>query len=172
MPSFSSSGPSPPQSPTRQFTVRPTSQHAPMTPSRLREAMVISPEDITIESTSPEANNHPADHPSSSSDLPPKSSQAQSPVVQPIASEEGPDVQGTIAEPTEEQIDSRTHLLEAYHRDRICGSRNCNHGTFSPRVPSMRSSRSSISSLDGLGGPDSGSIGEDGGSVDRTRRIF
>lgn len=46
---------------------------------------------------------------------------------------------GYIAEPTQMDEDERTQLLESYHNPHICGLRDCNHGTFSPRAPSIRS---------------------------------
>lgn len=47
--------------------------------------------------------------------------------------------QGFVAEPNEMEENERTRLLQSYHDPRICGLKNCNHGTFSPRAPSLRS---------------------------------
>lgn len=61
------------------------------------------------------------------------------------------EAEGFVAEPTEIEQDERTRLLEGYHDPRICGLRNCNHGTFSPRAGSIRSYTNS-SILHGFGG--------------------
>ena len=61
------------------------------------------------------------------------------------------EAEGFVAEPTEIEQDERTRLLENYHDPRVCGLRNCNHGTFSPRAGSIRSYTNS-SLLNGLGG--------------------
>jgi len=60
--------------------------------------------------------------------------------------EEGLYVRGEIVEPTAEEVNARTSLLGNYHHNRVCGLRNCNHGTFSPRASSIHSDRSSVSS--------------------------
>lgn len=49
------------------------------------------------------------------------------------------EAQGYVAEPSRIEEDERTRLLESYHDPRICGLKRCNHGTFSPRAPSIRS---------------------------------
>ena len=65
---------------------------------------------------------------------------------QSLLDDEGPEVQGRIEEPTQEEINARTTLLGNYHHNRVCGLRDCNHGTFSPRASSLRSARSSLDS--------------------------
>lgn len=49
------------------------------------------------------------------------------------------EVEGIVAEPTQMDEDERTRLLESYHDPRICGLKNCDHGSFSPRAGSIRS---------------------------------
>lgn len=67
-------------------------------------------------------------------------------------------VDGIVAEPSRVEEDERTRLLESYHDPRICGLRQCNHGTFSPRAPSLQSfTTSSINN--GYGGRFRDSIG-------------
>lgn len=61
--------------------------------------------------------------------------------------------QGFVAEPTEMEENERTRLLLSYHDPRICGLKNCNHGTFSPRAPSLRSMTASSINNDYFGGP-------------------
>lgn len=78
-------------------------------------------------------------------------------------------VQGSIVEPTQKESNARTRLLEDYHKAAACGSRDCNHGTFSPR---MRSYPNSISSEHDFGGRFGASIGEDGGDSDRRRGLL
>lgn len=49
------------------------------------------------------------------------------------------DAEGFVVEPTDMEEDERTRLLQSYHDPRICGLKQCNHGTFSPRAGSIRS---------------------------------
>lgn len=49
------------------------------------------------------------------------------------------EVEGIVAEPSNMDEDERTRLLQSYHDPRICGLKNCDHGTFSPRAESVRS---------------------------------
>lgn len=79
--------------------------------------------------------------------------------------------QGFIAEPSQMEEDERTRLLENYHDPRICGLKHCNHGTFSPRAPSIRSATTS-SIMNGFGGRYPDSIGSDGGPRDNAHAIF
>ena len=82
-------------------------------------------------------------------------------------------VQGEMDEPTSQVINARTSLLGNYHHHhRVCGRKNCNHGTFSPRAPSIRSARSSIDSSIQFGGRYGGAIGDDGGSRDQGHGIL
>jgi hypothetical protein len=78
-------------------------------------------------------------------------------------------VQGDIVEPTQGESNARTRLLEDYYRGAACGSRNCNHGTFSPR---LRSNQNSISSGHDPGGRYGDGTGEDGGAADRSSRLL
>jgi high affinity sulfate transporter 1 len=48
---------------------------------------------------------------------------------------------------TEEEAAENTALLESYHHNRVCGLKNCNHGTFSPRAGSMHSRQSSLDNI-------------------------
>ena len=83
--------------------------------------------------------------------------------------ESGP-VSGDIIEPSAEEIRETTGLLESYHHSRVCGLRDCNHGTFSPRARSIRT-RSSIDTTS-YGGAYADTIGENGGPRDLSHGIF
>lgn len=80
-------------------------------------------------------------------------------------------VPGDIIEPTEHEADARTRLLESYHRGAVCGSKKCDHGTFSPQPRPQRSTASSISSLNGFGGTFPGGV-NNGGSSSNTQGLF
>jgi hypothetical protein len=88
---------------------------------------------------------------------------------EPVVDEQGPNVQGEIDEPSNEAANARTSLLGNYHHSRFCGRSNCNHGTFSPRAPSIDSERSTINSF---GGPYADGIAEDGSAQDPVRGIL
>lgn len=92
---------------------------------------------------------------------------------EPLPREEADGVRGQLEEPSSDQLDERNALLESYHHNRVCGLRNCNHGTFSPCAPSGRSPRSSIDSSSlPFGGRYPGDISEDGGPIDTARGIL
>lgn len=78
-------------------------------------------------------------------------SESNSLVAEPgtLVNEQGSDVEGQFQEPSGEAVNARTSLLGNYHHSRICGHRNCNHGTFSPRAPSPDSERSTESPFGG-----------------------
>ena len=84
---------------------------------------------------------------------------------------EGVPASGSIIEPSLEEGHESTGLLDSYYHSRVCGLRDCNHGTFSPRAGSIRSPRSSIDTTS-YGGRYIDSIGEDGGARDRARGLF
>jgi Sulfate permease family len=84
---------------------------------------------------------------------------------------QGIPVSGDIIEPSAEEFNESSALLESYHHSRVCGLRNCNHGTFSPRAESIRSPRSSIDTMS-FGGPYPDHMGEDGGPRYPARGIF
>lgn len=75
----------------------------------------------------------------------------------------GEDVQATgyVEEPTAIEEDERTRLLENYHDPRVCGLKNCNHGTFSPRATSIRST-TTMSFNNSFGGLLSSLLGPNG----------
>jgi hypothetical protein len=77
--------------------------------------------------------------------------------------------QGDAVGPTQAEPNARTRLLEDYHRGAACGSRNCNHGTFSPRPRSYQNSVSSGN--DPVGGYRSGIEG-DGSAADPSSHLF
>ena len=74
-----------------------------------------------------------------------------------------------IIEPSSEEIGQSTRLLENYHNSRVCGLKNCNHGTFSPNP-----GHSPRSSIDGMsfGGRYADTIGEDGGPRDQSHGLL
>lgn len=77
------------------------------------------------------ASTPPLNHPHTA---PPTSAEATA-----LKKEGDEQASGDIIEPSQEEEDERTALLEHYHNhnSRICGLRHCNHGTFSPRAPSI-----------------------------------
>ena len=105
----------------------------------------------------------------------PKSSSILQPENLPLIKEpeteeaEETEIHGDITEPDATAPNARTRLLESYHRGAACGSRYCNHGTFSPRI---RSPKPSISSGQDMGGPYNGGIDGGGDPSDRTFKLF
>lgn len=86
--------------------------------------------------------------------------------------DEGPTVQGQIEEPSTEEVNAKTSLLGDYHHHRVCGLRNCNHGTFSPRAPSLMSDRDSLdNTISPFGGDYPGGNSEDGAPTYPARGI-
>ncbi|KIW63122.1 hypothetical protein PV04_09997 [Phialophora macrospora] len=167
----SNGSPDPPPSPRRpsQQNSRSTTQHLPINPSRLRETTIMSPEDRMARSKS----NEEVDE-SNGSKLPQATvmMDENTPLIaepEPVVDEHGPNVQGQIDEPSNEAANARTSLLSNYSHSRICGRSNCNHGTFSPRAPSIDSERSTINSF---GGPYADRIAEDGSAQDPVRGIL
>jgi high affinity sulfate transporter 1 len=152
------SPPSPP--PTHRAPSRGvSSSYVPLTPSRLREASVMSPADLArSRSNGSVPDDDENDLPPSMLDDGPGPSIA---VPGDIPTEDEYPVQGDIIEPSQQDLpDARTSLLASYHHSRVCGNKNCNHGTFSPRAPSFRSS---IDSSFEQGGRYPGGIDENGG---------
>ncbi|KIX04149.1 uncharacterized protein Z518_07703 [Rhinocladiella mackenziei CBS 650.93] len=170
-----SSPPSSPRRPSHQNTWSGT-QHVPLTPSRLRKATNMSPEDRMARSKSNEEAGQNNDLNLSPPAIGPVSNipimAEPGPGPGPVRDEESQDVQGQIEEPTSQQLNERTKLLGNYHHNRVCGLRNCNHGTFSPRAPSLRSNRSSIDSTSIPFGLYAGDIGEGGSPRDPARGIL
>ena len=162
-------GPASPPSSPRSLGPRGPSQHAPLVPSRLRETVASSPVDSMAQSQPGEQQNETRTSPLSSPNPYPESSHPLTAEPDPI--EEGIEVkvQGDMLDPTKREADARTRLLEDYHRGAACGSRNCDHGTFSPKV---RSHQNSVSSVNNSGGRHSGSIAGDGDVADIGHGIF
>ncbi|KIW14626.1 hypothetical protein PV08_07410 [Exophiala spinifera] len=80
---------------------------------------------------------------------------------------------GRIEEPSPAELNVRSRLLGNYHQNHVCGRRNCNHGTFSPRAPSLRSEDDSLdSSAVPFGGVYPGTLADDGGPVDTIHGIL
>lgn len=148
-----------PPSPRRHAHARGSSQqHVPSNPSRLRESITRSPEQNIAQSPSQDQEAGEESSPLSSSASQPDNEE-----------EDAAPVQDGLVESNQKDASPRTRLLEDYHRGAACGSRNCNHGTFSPRV---RSSQNSISSDHDFGGRFGASIGENGGDSDSTRGLL
>ena len=148
---------SPPPSPRRQLQARQPAQHAPMTPSRLRESVAQSPGDNMARSPSQDAERESQYSPFSSPPLQPQHDEPSVSAGADLSADRGL-VPGDILEPTQAESNARTQLLEDYHRGAACGSRTCNHGTFSPRP---RSYQNSISSGNDAGGRYGGGASED-----------
>ncbi|KAJ9501053.1 hypothetical protein LTR99_006539 [Exophiala xenobiotica] len=171
--STSSGGSSPPTPPRRpsQHTARNPSLHAPITPSRLREATTLSPVDRMARSKSSEEMDAGIDP------LPPalRPDQSIPTVAEPesMLDDEGTEVQGQIEEPSAEELNVRSALLGNYHHNRVCGLKDCNHGTFSPRAPSLRSEEGSMdSNAVRFGGAYGSTIADDGGPRDVVHGIL
>lgn len=167
---------SPPASPRPANThSRMSSQHVPLIPSRLRDSMILSPEDRMARSKSSEEIDQGPRLTLSPPALQPEATHPTIVEPEPDLSLDGGNgqVRGHIDEPSSQEINARTSLLGNYHHNhRVCGRRNCNHGTFSPYAPSFRSARSSIDSSIQFGGRYPGAIGEDGGSRDHAHGIL
>ena len=168
----SSSGPSsPPTSPRRPVASRSSTQHVPVTPSRLRETTALSPEETMKRAKTRQEEENIPKILLSPPLLNPDKSQPVSAEPDPISIGEGVPASGDLVEPSSEEIHESTGLLESYHHSRVCGLKNCNHGTFSPRAGSIHSPRSSIDTT-GYGGRYADTIGEDGGPRDLAHGIF
>ncbi|ETN43531.1 uncharacterized protein HMPREF1541_02690 [Cyphellophora europaea CBS 101466] len=125
--SSESNPPSPPTSPRRPGTTRYST--VPVNPSRLRNHTAISPDEISGPSADPDS---------------PLPTSADGSGVGKLTAE--PDSIATQDyEPTaDDDVGEGTALLETYHHSRVCGLKNCNHGTFSPRARSLHSRQSSL----------------------------
>lgn len=77
------------------------------------DELPLSPPFLRVEAPSPVAKEHPS-----------------------VAEDSDVRAIGRMVEPTSEEVDESTRLLGNYHNPRICGLRNCNHGTFSPSADS------------------------------------
>ncbi|KAL2413719.1 sulfate permease [Exophiala dermatitidis] len=172
----STRGSSPPTSPRRPIPhSRGSSQHVPLYPSRLREATNMSPEERMARSNSSEevAGGSGRD----GKTVPTLLAGSDVPIIaepEPLLQEGGNgDAQGLIEEPSLQQVDARTSLLGNYHHNRVCGLRDCNHGTFSPRAPSIRSEGSGADTpRPPFGAPYPRAVDEDGEQTGQSRGIF
>lgn len=160
--------PSSPPPHQRPLHARQLSQHAPLTPSRLREFVAQSPVDKMARLSSQDAERPRQNSPLSSPPLQPQRDEPSSAAMDSPA-ENDTMAQGQIVEPTQGESTARTRLLEDYYRGAACGSRNCNHGTFSPRP---RSYQNSISSGHDPSGRYGGGSGEDADGADRSSRLL
>jgi hypothetical protein len=159
---------SPPPSPRRQLHARQSSQHAPLTPSRLRESVAQSPVDEMARLSSQDAEREAQYSPMSSPPLQPQDDGPSTAAGNSLTEDNGL-VQGQILESTQGGSNARTCLLEDYNRGAACGSRDCNHGTFSPRPSSYANS---ISSGHDPGGRYARGIREDGDAADQSNRLL
>lgn len=156
---------SPPPSPRRVGGHRGSSHHAPITPSRLRRS-------IAAESGLPPPEQQDEDEltPFLSPLL---GSQIITPEPEPIANPNNLGTEGGLVEPSQREADARTRLFENYHKESVCGARDCNHGTFSPHIRSHGSVSSNVSSTTGFGGRHGGDLDDgDGETRDRTRGLI
>jgi hypothetical protein len=155
-------GVSPPSSPRRTSTPRGFSHHVPNTPSRLRKSVAAEA-------------NHSSPAQEDDNKLSPLSSPVMGSVTisaepEPIASPSSPGIRGKLVEPAQREADARTRLLEDYHKGSVCGSKHCNHGTFSPHVRPQDSPSSNVSIMRGFGGRNAEDMSDDDGETrDRTR---
>src|SRR5271170_7008963 len=123
---------SPPLSPWRQPFGRQLNPHVPLTPSRLRESVAQSPVEQMAKSPSQDAERDRRYAPLSSPTLQPDHGDPSTTSGEELVADNAL-TQGDTVEPTRAESNARTRLLEDYHRGAACGSRNCHHGTFSPR---------------------------------------
>jgi len=159
---------SPPLSPWRQPYGRQLSQHVPLTPSRLRESVAQSPVEQMAKSPSQDAERDRRYSPLSSPTLQPEHGDPSATSGEELVADNAL-TQGDIVEPTQAEPIARTRLLEDYHRGAACGSRNCNHGTFSPKP---RSYQNSVSSGNDPVGRYGSGIEGDGGTADQSGPLF
>ena len=158
----------PPPAQRRQLHSRQASQHTPLAPSRLRKSLIQSPVDEMAKLPSRNAEREPQYSPMSSPPLQPQSDEPSTEEGVGLAGNDAL-VQGRIIEPTQGESNTRTRLLEDYHKGAACGSRDCGHGTFSPRPESYQNS---ISSGHEPGGRYGGSIGESIGAADQSNQLL
>ncbi|KAK5096154.1 hypothetical protein LTS08_007760 [Lithohypha guttulata] len=140
----------PPLSPrAKSHSKQPSVQNVPATPSRLREAVAMSPEDDHIPA---ESNGQSSKTSGAPSILDPSTSDATTADTTFSTRKDSRNAQGFVQEPASMDDNERTRLLQSYHDPRICGLKDCNHGTFSPRAPSIRSYTNSSMNDYGFGG--------------------
>lgn len=166
-PTLGSSSPPPPAQ-RRQLHGRQASQHAPLARSRLRESLTQSPVDEMARVPSQNAERERQYSHISSPPLQPQGDEASAGAGGDLTENDAL-VQGQIIEPSQGESNARTRLLEDYYRGAACGSRNCNHGTFSPRPDSYHNSISSGPDPDGRYG---GGIGENVGTANQSSRLL
>jgi hypothetical protein len=153
---------SPPSSPRRAVAHRGSPHHVPATPSRLRRSVAAA-----SDRSSPEQQDEDKLTPLASPLL---GSQNISDEPEPITNQINHQARGGLLEPSQQEVDSRTHLLEDYHKGSVCGRRDCNHGTFSPHV---RPTSSNVSSITGFGGRHGDDLNDEDGEIrDRTRGLI
>ena len=68
-------------------------------------------------------------------------------IASPVEDEADTHIRGVLEEPSEE-AHAHTLLMESYDQEPGCGSKICNHGTFSPRPTTQRSIKSSDGQFD------------------------
>ena len=159
---------SPPPAQRRQLHGRQASQHAPLAPSRLRKSLIQSPVDEMAKLPSRNAERELQYSPMSSPPLQPQDDEPSTEVGVGLVGSDAL-VQGRIIEPTQGESNARTRLLEDYYKGAACGSRDCNHGTFSPRPESYQNS---ISSGHEPGGRYGGNIGENVGAANPSNPLL
>lgn len=163
MSSNSSASGSPPTSPRRPVPARHST--VPANPSRLRNTTAISPEEIS------RSFERDAD------DVQPAGSPSQSPRLHGNGYVNvGTDGVASIDhEPLAQDVGESTALLGAefqyHHHSRVCGLKNCNHGTFSPRPGSPYSRQSSFDDTNSYE-PSLAEVGNLEGPVAYVRGIF
>jgi hypothetical protein len=101
--------------------------------------------------------------------LDPGRSKAVSAEPDPMTMGESMSAEADFVEPAAEEVQETTGLLDIYHHSRVCGLRDCNHGTFSPRPGSLHSPRSSI---DAYAGRFVDNSAENGGPLTPAAGIF
>ncbi|OAP55638.1 hypothetical protein AYL99_09790 [Fonsecaea erecta] len=143
-------------------------QYVPLIPSRLRETTILSPEDKKAQSKPAEGSSDEGED-----ELP--TVDETTPIFdEPEAltdnDEEEHNKQDDHNEENAAQEEQNGETpIGNYHHTRICGLRNCNHGTFSPRAPSVDSQASSSLSF---GGRYPDEIAEDGSTRHTVRGIL
>lgn len=170
----SSSSPARPgsaQASSRKSSAQAAAQHAPLNPSQLRTSHEPgrSPERSMSILQSEDDQFSPGSHPTHADDSGLHSTPSDP--AFPFADSANTQVLGNIDEPSKDDVDAHTSLLQCYDRGAGCGSKNCNHGTFSPR-PTMRRGFMSYDSGARVGRSYGGDSDASSGNSNIMQRIF
>lgn len=108
----------------------------PTNPSRLRNTTAISPEQISGSATEAASSGYSV-----------SGGRDNRNGTENLTAEPEPTATRQLETDAEEEVGESTGLLHSYHHNRVCGLKNCNHGTFSPRARSVHSRQSSLDNI-------------------------